>query len=197
MKSIFKYFLGLFSFSALLLTTSAAQAIFIRGNGGFAVQVENSWYAYDAYELVIKDPQAHLNYSKALTVEGKVREYISRMPIPLNTNVIYDIYDSMNSHLKECRIEDFNRPDVQYTFYETFSELSEEVPYPFTIAAINFFNALTQDYSVCVASYLHLSDDQKAVLIFHEVIYIYLEKMDSFEPSPEDVRRTVQEILVR
>ncbi|WP_373999225.1 hypothetical protein [Bdellovibrio bacteriovorus] len=199
MKSMFKSFLGR-SIPALFLVQLcgplAAHAIFIRGNGGFAVQTQGLWFAHDVFEQQSKI-EVLPRYSKAELLHAKITEYIFRLRYPV---VAMNIYTSVQ--FEDCTAADFKKAETAYTFHETARSLREAQAQnkisDFKLAAINFFDPARNSYRICTTpAFYPLSIEQRAVLIFHEIAYIYLELESQKIPTAEDVRRLVVQILFK
>ncbi|WII71700.1 hypothetical protein QJS83_14620 [Bdellovibrio sp. 22V] len=201
MKSMFSFSLGLKkAFSVLVLLTffaTNAQAIFIRGNGGFGIRVHDVWLAHDIYDL--QKQSAHMPvYSPQVLLDAKVTDYIFRLQYPI---MVLSVFKSLI--ITPCSVEDFNRSQTDYTYVSTAEQLKSNLQADpavsdFALLAINFYDPQTKNYRVCTtASFERLSIEQKAVLLFHEIIYIHLEKEGHSTPTPESVRSTVVNALLR
>ncbi|KYG62787.1 hypothetical protein AZI87_16050 [Bdellovibrio bacteriovorus] len=196
---MFKSFLGRSIptlFFILLWVPQSAQAIFIRGNGGFAVQTQGLWFAQDVFEQQSKI-EVLPRYSKAELLHAKITEYIFRLRYPV---VAMDIYTSIQ--FGDCTASDFTQAETSYTFHETMRVLREAQAQnkitDFKLAAINFFDPARNSYRICTTpAFYPLSIEQRAVLIFHEIAYIYLELEKQNPPTAEDVRRLVAQILFK
>ncbi|WP_374078413.1 hypothetical protein [Bdellovibrio bacteriovorus] len=203
MKSMFRSSPGLRRLAAtFFLTTfvsSGGHAIFIRGNGGFAVMENGVWYAHDTYEWHSLDIYFLPRYSKEAFPRGKVTDYIFNLPSPLKLLHAYDIFNSLV--IEDCSTDDYRLKDTDYTFLNTMTKLEESLTKKnpqasYALAAINFYNPETHSYRVCKTPFFsRLDNDQKAILLFHEVVYIYLEKNSSAPPTADQVREVVVKTL--
>lgn len=200
MKSTFSFSLGLKrAFSVVVLVTflaNEAQAIFIRGNGGFGIRVNGEWLAHDVYELHKQTPYAP-EYSSELLLDAKITDYIFRLQYPIR---VLTVFNSLE--ITRCSPADFKQSQTDYTYVATAEHLQESLRSDasvsdFALLAINFYDPRTRTYRVCTTpSFERLSVEQKAVLLFHEVVYIHLEKESRSTPTPEVVRQLVIKALL-
>lgn len=203
MKSMFRSFLGLHRLALIFIlatfASSMGHAIFIRGNGGFAIFENGQWYAHDTYEWLTTELTLVPHYSKEPFVHGKVYEYIFNLPSPLGSLQAFGILNSLE--LKDCTLADFQQPDTDYTFLATMTDLERDLKKrnptsSFELAAINFYNTITDSYRVCKTPFFdRLPEDQRAIIVLHEVVYIYLEVLGQKQPTPMDVRKVVIQTL--
>lgn len=200
MKSMCKSSLGLFSFviTAVMLMSSVSQAIFIRGNGGIVINDTRGWMTYDSYEWLTNTAKP-ANYSKQSLVYEKVIDYVFGLPPTYSPLKAFDILNSVA--VNDCTLDDYTMANTDYTFVSAMGDLentviAENPKFSIGLAAINFFNPEDGSYRICKATYYNrLNDDQKAVLLFHEIVYILLEKTFQNPPTPEQVRTVVIQTL--
>lgn len=204
MKSTFKSFRGLlnmkvFILTAALLFSALSHAIFIRGNGGIGVYSQGQWLAHDVFEMTSQNPELILNYSRAEGVSYKVLDYVRRLPLaPAEISKAEAIAMANFFKIDSCNFDELNQPQMHYTYVQTWQQLREKSLLT-ALMAVNFYDPSTQNYHICTMPmyFAFMSEQQQAVLLFHEVVYVYLEQSRMLPPKPEDVRKLVARTLLK
>ncbi|QDK38485.1 hypothetical protein [Bdellovibrio sp. NC01] len=204
MKSTFKSFRGPLNMkflilSAALLFSSISHAIFIRGNGGIGVYSQGQWLAYDVFELTSQNPELIFNYSSSEGVAYKVLDYVRRLPLaPAEITKAEAIAMANFFKIDSCNFDELNQPQMHYTYTQIWEQLREQSLLT-ALMAVNFYDPSTQAYHICTMPmyFDFMGEQQQAVLLFHEVVYVYLEQSRMLPPKPEEVRALVARTLMK